>query len=127
MSICWLLIVLICRFLAVPLVQPQLCKLKAPLDATHGLRPGSHILLNCTLLDGPVDRISWKKDGHLLHNAQIVSSPKIVSPDGRQVLTWEGLKLENISDKDNGLYSCVVNKADKSNEDCWRLHIYCKY
>lgn len=121
-----LLITSVSCFLALPFVHSKLCRLKAPASASEGVWPGTNIILNCTLLNGPVERISWGKDGQFLKNVNVVSPHKVTSPGGKPLLKWEGLKLDNITDRDDGKYSCLVNKSGKSYEDWLRIHIFGK-
>ncbi|XP_031556786.1 hemicentin-1-like isoform X2 [Actinia tenebrosa] len=97
-----------------------ICKLNAPSGASNGVWPGSVMVLNCTILqDGPVEYITWKKDGDVLRNTSIVSP-------GQSLLMWEALKLEDLSDKDDGQYSCVAVKGIHSQEDWYTLNIFAK-
>lgn len=94
------------------------CKLNAPSGAANGAWPGSVIVLNCTILqDGPVEFITWKKDGYVLKKTNFLSP-------GSSLLMWEGLKLENVSYKDGGEYSCVAIKGIHSQEDWYTLNVY---
>jgi hypothetical protein len=116
------IIVLFC-FLVLPGSDFLVCKLRAPSEASNGVWPGSVIVLNCTILqDGPVEYITWKKDGHVLSNTSLVSPVK----PGKSLLMWEGLMFKNLSDKDDGLYSCVAVKGTHSEEDWFTLHLFGK-
>ncbi|KXJ15319.1 Immunoglobulin superfamily member 10 [Exaiptasia diaphana] len=110
-------------FVVVTCVDSQLCRLKAPSNITEGVWPGTDVLLNCTVFGGTVDRFFWKKDGHVLSNVKLVSP---FGQDGRRLLTWEGLKLDNISGRDDGEYRCIVSKDGTTDEDWVTVHIFAK-
>lgn len=104
--------------LVIPGSDMLICKLNAPSGAANGVWPGSVIVLNCTILqDGPVEYITWKKDGDVLRNTSLVSP-------GKSLLMWEGLKLEDLSDGDEGQYSCLAVKGIHSQEDWFTLNLF---